>query len=87
MIIKNIEIKLVDDWKTVCAKGTVILSAAFAAFYASLGQLLPLISDHWFELSPFILKFFPTASEAVGPFIGALLTIAVRLMSIKKVVN
>jgi hypothetical protein len=84
MIVNKFEITLVDDWRAVCKKGTVLLSAAFAAAYGLLATVLPLISDHWLELSPFILKFFPTASEAVGPFVGALITIIVRLMKIQR---
>lgn len=84
MNISKFEITLVDDWQSVCKKGTVLLSAAFAAAYGFLATVLPLISDHWLEISPFILKFFPTASEAVAPFIGALITIVVRLIKIQR---
>lgn len=84
MNIGALEIKLVDDWKEVCQKGTVMWSAALAIVYATVGEILPLISEHWFELSPFILKFFPTADQALGPFLGAVLTIIVRLMQIRK---
>lgn len=82
MNIGALKVELIDDWRAAWKKSSVLISAGLALAYAGLGELLPLISDHWMELSPFILKFFPTADQAVGPFVGALLTIAARLVKL-----
>lgn len=86
MTIASIKVELVENWQRAHKWSSVRFSAALAVAYAALASIAPWIgplSDHWPEMAPFILKFFPSASQAVGPFIGAVLCILARVVVVR----
>lgn len=79
----KLEVRLIDDWHRAWRKASVIISAAFVLLYGFMAELLPPLADHWPEIYPYALKFFPHADQALGPCIGGVLTIVARLVSIR----
>lgn len=87
---KKLRIELVEDWREAHKWSSMRLSAFLAALYlalphllALLAHLLPLLSDHWLEVAPWVMHFFPTASQSVVPVIGLLLMMGCRITKIR----
>lgn len=77
---------MVKDWRSAKKWSSVRLAAALTLLYGLLAMVAPWIgplSDHWPELAPFLLRFFPTADQALGPFIGGVLTILARVVVVR----
>lgn len=83
MKIGPLEISLIDEWKSFYKLASLRIGALLMLLYSLAGVLLPIASDHWLELSPFALKFFPHADQTVGPAIGVALMMLARLTSFK----
>ncbi|MCY0385672.1 hypothetical protein OVY01_00130 [Robbsia sp. Bb-Pol-6] len=82
----RVKVELVNDWRSAKKWSSVRLAAALTLLYGLLAMVAPWIgplSDHWPEIAPFVLKFFPTASQAVGPFIGGVLSVLARVVVVR----
>jgi hypothetical protein len=80
---KKLKIELIDEWRECHRWSSMRISALLAALYLALPHLLPLLADHWPEIAPWVMRFFPSAPGSVVPVIGLLLTMAARVTSIR----
>jgi hypothetical protein len=81
---KKLKVELVEDWREWHRWSTMRLSAFLAALYLAWPHVLPLLADHWPEIAPWVMHFFPSAPASVVPFIGVLLMMAARLTTIRR---
>jgi hypothetical protein len=85
-----LQVSLVSDWREALRWSETRITIVMTAFYAALlsaAQMLPVLAAHWPDLAPavlpFLVKYFPTASQAAGPLIAVVLNMAARMVEIK----
>lgn len=81
----RVRISLVNDWRRFYTWSSVRVSAAFALLTVGGAHLLPLLVEHWPQLLPVLVHWFPTTDQSVWPALGAVLMILARVTSIRKV--
>jgi hypothetical protein len=81
---KNLKIELVDDAHEFLKWSSMRVSALLAALYLALPHLIPMLADHWPEIAPWVMHFFPNAQASVVPVIGLMLVMLARLTKISR---
>jgi hypothetical protein len=81
---KNLKVALVVDWREGWKWAELQLLAALALLYSFVPHLLPLLAEHWPELAPWVMHFFPRTDASVVPVISFVLVALARLTELKR---
>jgi hypothetical protein len=81
---KNLKVELVEDAHEFWKWSSMRVSALLAALYLALPHLIPMLADHWPEIAPWVMHFFPNAQVSVVPVIGLMLTMLARVTKISR---
>ncbi|CAB3688801.1 hypothetical protein LMG24238_03004 [Paraburkholderia sediminicola] len=81
---KKLKVELVEDWRECLRWSSMRLSAILAAIYLTLPHIVPLLADHWPDIAPWVMHFFPSAPASIVPVIGVLLMMAARITNIRR---
>jgi hypothetical protein len=81
---KKLKIELVEDWRECHRWSSMRLSTLLAALLLAAPHLVPILADHWPDIAPWVMHFFPSAPASVVPVIGVLLMMAARVTNIRR---
>lgn len=58
--------------------------ALLALLQIAAPHLLPMLADHWPEIAPWVMHFFPKEQESIVPVIGLVLAMLARVTKISR---
>ncbi|CAE6879792.1 hypothetical protein [Paraburkholderia domus] len=81
---KKLKVELVEDWRECLRWSTTRIAAILSAIYLTLPHIVPLLADHWPDIAPWVMHFFPSAPASIVPVVGMLLMMAARITNIRR---